>query len=94
MATARDTVTPNQKGLSWGLGTFLKFILGGAWGPGLVGELSEFFGGGKVGLTHALYISACAGFLTFLCWWMAASRHPADVQRAKEASREFEGEPE
>ncbi|MDD5169186.1 MAG: MFS transporter, partial [Syntrophales bacterium] len=73
-ATTQDVVTPNLKGLSSGTSYLAMMVLGGAWGPALVGGLSDSFGGGYQGLTYALYVSTAFGFLAAAFWWISA-RH-------------------
>ena len=48
-----DVSPPRLRATSMGANTFFAFLLGGAWGPVVMGALSDFFGGGSVGLRQA-----------------------------------------
>jgi MFS family permease len=81
-ATTQDVVTVNLKGLSSGT-SFLALVLGGVFGPVLVGGISKAFGEGYQGLSYALYVTSAFGFLAFMFWWKAASHIDADMKKVK-----------
>jgi MFS family permease len=62
-AITQDVVHPRLKGISWGMAVFTMYLLGGSWGPVLVGTLSDRLGGGAAGLQTALMIAATTGIL-------------------------------
>lgn len=80
-AVTQDVVHPRLKGISWGMTMFCMYMLGGAWGPVLVGGLSDHFGGGAAGLLTALIISSAAGFLGGVCFWLSSRYYPADCAK-------------
>lgn len=52
--------------------------------------LSDHLGGGVAGLTIALVIASCGGFLAGLFYWSASRHYPADVNRVRGAVLEIE----
>jgi MFS family permease len=83
-ATTQDVVPPKLRGLSWGLAIVSLFVLGGAWGPLLVGAISDGFGGGYKGLALGLAVAALFGFVASGLWFMSESHVERDTKRAKE----------
>ena len=76
-ATTQDVVPAKLKGLAWGTGMLALFILGGAWGPLMVGAISDANGGGYQGLSKGLAIAGLFGFLAAWMWHRTA-RHVAN----------------
>jgi MFS family permease len=84
-AVSQDVVTPDQKGMVWGLSVFFQYLLGGGWGPLLVGFISQSLGGTAQDLKIALIISACFGFAASIFLFMSAQHYPEDMDRVKGA---------
>ena len=80
-AVTQDVVHPRLKGISWGMTMFCMYMLGGAWGPLIVGALSDHLGGGVTGLQTALIITSTTGFMGGLCFWAGSKHYPADAAR-------------
>jgi MFS family permease len=78
-ATSQEVVPPQLKGLSWGAATMALFLLGGAWGPLLVGAVSDRFGGGYEGLSLGLAIAGVFGLIAAWAWFMTARHVDADT---------------
>ncbi|MEO7733326.1 MAG: MFS transporter [Kofleriaceae bacterium] len=86
-ATTQDVVPPHQKGLAWGAALVALFLLGGAWGPLLVGAVSDQLDAGYRGLALGLAITGGFGLLASAAWRVAARHVDGDVQLAKVAAR-------
>ncbi len=84
-ATSQEVVPAKLKGLSWGAATMALYLLGGAWGPLLVGAVSDSFGGGYEGLSIGLAITSAFGLVASWAWFITASHVEADT-KAVEAS--------
>jgi hypothetical protein len=56
-------------------------VLGGAWGPVVVGAISDGLGGGAEGLKAALMIVSCAGFVAAFVNWLGSRSYPADMRK-------------
>lgn len=82
-AVTQDVVHPRLKGISWGMTMFSMYILGGAWGPALVGTLSGKMGSGALGLHTALISAAATGLLSGLCFWAGSRHYPKDVAKVE-----------
>ena len=83
-ATTQDVVPPKLRGLSWGVALVSLFVLGGAWGPLLVGAVSDGFGGGYRGLALGLALAAFFGFVASWLWFRSERHVEQDTKRAKE----------
>jgi MFS family permease len=81
-ATTQDVVTPNLKGLSAGT-SFLALVLGGVFGPVMVGGISKAFGEGYKGLSYALYVTSAFGVLAAIFWWKASRHIDEDMKKVK-----------
>lgn len=84
-ATSQEVVPLKLKGLSWGAATMALFLLGGAWGPMLVGVVSDRFGGGYEGLSLGLAITGVFGLIAAWAWFMTAKHVDADTQKFGES---------
>lgn len=82
-AVTQDVVHPRLKGISWGMAMFSMYMLGGAWGPLLVGTLSDVLGGDAHALQMALLIATTTGFLGGICFFIGARHYPEDVANAE-----------
>ncbi len=82
-ATSQDVVPAKLKGLSWGAATVALYLLGGAWGPLLVGAVSDRFEGGYQGIALGLAITGAFGLIAGWAWWVTARHVEADMQAAK-----------
>ena len=78
-AVSQDVVPAAHKGLSMGMAVFAAYMFGGAWGPSVVGAISDALGGGADGLLTALLITTIAGFIAALLLWLGARTYPADM---------------
>jgi len=81
---SQDVVPAAHKGLSMGLAVFASYMLGGAWGPLVVGAISDALGGGAAGLSTALLITSVAGFLGGIILFIAAQTYPSDKAKVQE----------
>jgi MFS family permease len=82
-AVSQDVVPAAHKGLSMGMAVFAAYMFGGAWGPSVVGAISDALGGGADGLLTAFLITTIAGFIAALLFWLAARTYPADMEKVK-----------
>lgn len=76
-ATTQDVVPSHLKGMSWGAAMLALYVLGGAWGPFLVGEISDASGGGYRGLALGIGVAGLFGFVAS-CLWFVTARHVGD----------------
>jgi len=83
-AVSQDVVPAAHKGLSMGMAVFAAYMFGGAWGPSVVGAISDKLGGGADGLLTAFLFTTIAGFIAALLLWLAARTYPADMERVKQ----------
>ena len=81
---SQDIVPVAHKGLSMGLVVFAQYLFGGAWGPYVIGAVSDALGGGAQGLSLALMLSTVVGFAGGLCFIMASRTYPADAEKVKQ----------
>jgi MFS family permease len=86
MAVTQTVVTPDLKGLVWGLGVSIVMVLGGAWSPAATGYLSDWLGGESHGLALALIIVSSLGFGGFICLWRSSLHYPDDARMAEALS--------
>lgn len=84
-ATTQDVVPAHLKGLSWGGAMMALYLLGGAWGPYLVGALSDAVGGGYRGLAFGIGIAGLFGFVASRLWFITGRHVEADRLRAQRA---------
>lgn len=82
MASTQDVVRPELKGLSSGMAYLAMMLFGGAFGPAMVGALSDKFGGGYQGLTYALYVISLFGVAAAVVWWRASRYIGEDMAQA------------
>ncbi len=83
-AVSQDIVPVAHKGLSMGLVVFSQYLLGGAWGPYVIGAVSDALGGGVQGLSTAIMLSAVVGVIGAICFAIAARSYPADVEKIRQ----------
>jgi MFS family permease len=82
-AISQDVVPVAHKGLSMGLAIFAQYMFGGAWGPYVVGMVSDALGGGADGLSIAVGLCGVFGIVAGLLFLMASRTYPQDVQKVK-----------
>jgi MFS family permease len=82
-AISQDVVPVAHKGLSMGLAIFAQYMFGGAWGPYIVGAVSDALGGGAEGLSIAVALCGAFGLLAGILFLVAARTYPEDVQKVK-----------
>ena len=83
-AISQDVVPVAHKGLSMGLAIFAQYMLGGAWGPYVVGAVSDAMGGGAEGLGIAVALCGAFGLLAGVMFLVAARTYPEDSQKVKD----------
>ena len=83
-AVSQDVVPAAHKGLSMGMAVFAAYMFGGAWGPSVVGAISDALGGGSDGLLTAFLFTTIAGFIAALLLWLAARTYPADMAKVQQ----------
>lgn len=81
-AISQDVVPAAHKGFSFGLVVFFQYMLGGAWGPWVVGIMSDAFGGGASGLSLAIIIATTFGILGAGLIFMSCRSYVADAEKA------------
>lgn len=82
-ATTQDVVPARLKGLAWGAALVALFLLGGAWGPLLVGAISDHAAGGYKGLALGLAITGAFGLAASWMWFVTARHVDRDVAIAR-----------
>ncbi len=83
-AISQDVVPVAHKGLSMGLAIFAQYMLGGAWGPYIVGFVSDRLGGGAEGLGTAFMLCGLFGIAAGILFFIASRTYPADLQKVKD----------
>jgi MFS family permease len=83
-AISQDVVPVAHKGLSMGLAIFAQYMLGGAWGPYIVGAVSDGLGGGADGLSVAVMLCGGFGILAGILFLIASRTYPEDWQKVKD----------
>ncbi|MBN1376405.1 MAG: MFS transporter [Dehalococcoidia bacterium] len=81
---SQEIVPVAHKGLSMGLVVFAQYLLGGAWGPYVIGAVSDALGGGSEGLGMAVMLSAIVGLAGGICFLLASRTYPADADKVKQ----------
>ena len=79
-AITQDVVAPRLRATSLALSSNLIFLTGGAWGPTVIGSVSEHLGGGAAGLTGALLYMVPAGLLAALFFMIGLRYYAADCE--------------
>ena len=82
-AISQDVVPVAHKGLSMGLAIFAQYMLGGAWGPYIVGFVSDRLGGGAEGLGIAIMLCGLFGIAAGILFFVASRTYPEDLQKVK-----------
>jgi len=82
-AISQDVVPVAHKGLSMGLAIFAQYMLGGAWGPYIVGFVSDKLGGGAEGLGMAIMLCGLFGIVAGILFFVASRTYPEDLQKVK-----------
>lgn len=83
--TINADVTPRrQRSTSAGMQVLFTFLCGGAWGPVIIGALSDSMGGGASGLVKAGFILTLAGALSCIAFLVASRSYPADSERVSD----------
>ena len=85
-ATTQDVVPVRLRGLSWGAAVVALYLLGGAWGPLLVGAISDRVAEGYVGLAVGLAVTGAFGLVAGWLWWIAARHVDRDTAVARSAA--------
>jgi MFS family permease len=83
-AISQDVVPVAHKGLSMGLAIFAQYMLGGAWGPYIVGAFSDWMGGGADGLSMAVMLCGLFGIAAGILFFVASRTYPEDLQKVKD----------
>ena len=82
-ALTQDVVTPERKGMAFGMNTFSMYVLGGGWAPIAIGYVSDMMGGGGNGLKWALIIAGGGGILGAAALWIASRTYLADMEKVR-----------
>jgi MFS family permease len=82
-ALTQDVVTPDRKGMAFGMNTFSMYVLGGGWAPIVIGYVSDLFGGGARGLKWALMIASVGGILAALALFVASKTYLEDLNKVR-----------
>lgn len=80
-AVSQDVAPARHKGLSMGMAVFSAYMFGGAWGPSVVGIISDALGGGANGLLMAMLFLSIAGFTAGIILWLAARTYEVDMKK-------------
>jgi MFS family permease len=83
-AISQDVVPVAHKGLSMGLAIFAQYMLGGAWGPYIVGAVSDRLGGGADGLSMAVMLCGLFGIVAGILFFVASRTYPEDLQKVQD----------
>ncbi len=83
-AISQDVVPVAHKGLSMGLAVFAQYMLGGAWGPYIVGIVSDRLGGGTQGLSIAVMLCGIFGIVAAVLFFIASRTYPEDLKKVKD----------
>lgn len=83
-AISQDVVPVAHKGLSMGLAIFAQYMLGGAWGPYVVGAVSDALGGGAEGLSMGIMMCGLFGITAGFLFLIASRTYPEDLRRVKD----------
>jgi len=83
-AISQDVVPVAHKGLSMGLAVFAQYMLGGAWGPYIVGAVSDALGGGAEGLGMGIMMCGVFGIVAGILFLIASRTYPEDLQKVKD----------
>jgi MFS family permease len=83
-AISQDVVPVAHKGLSMGLAIFAQYMLGGAWGPYIVGAVSDGMGGGADGLSTAVMLCGLFGIVAGILFFVASRTYPEDLQKVQD----------
>ncbi|MBN1664371.1 MAG: MFS transporter [Deltaproteobacteria bacterium] len=83
-AISQDVVPVAHKGLSMGLAVFAQYMLGGAWGPYVVGAVSDTLGGGADGLGMGVMMCGIFGIVAGILFLIASRTYPEDLQKVKD----------
>jgi MFS family permease len=80
-ATSQDVVSAKMRGLAWGAGIMVAFLIGGTLGPIIVGKVADITGGGYQGLAKGFLVVGLFGLIGSWCWFMAARHVESDKQK-------------
>ena len=93
-AITQDVVAPRLRATSLALSSNLIFLTGGAWGPTVIGSVSEHLGGGAAGLTGALLYMVPAGLQAALFFIIGLRYYASDCEGiVEEVLAEEQGRP-
>jgi MFS family permease len=81
-----DIVPVAHRAMSVSLGLVAQYVLGGAWGPYVIGAISDAWGGGGTGLSNALLICCAVGVIGAICFIMGAKDYASDAGKVKHES--------
>jgi MFS family permease len=84
-ATTQEVVPAKLKGLAWGTGILISYLLGGMLGPIVVGAVSDAAGGGYKGLALGIVVAGLFALIGTWCWFRTARHVESDMKKAQEA---------
>jgi MFS family permease len=76
----QDVAPPKYRATALAIGGNMVFILGGAWGPVIVGALSDSWGGTAQGLQYALLAILPLGLISIIICFIGAKYYPSDCE--------------
>jgi MFS family permease len=82
-ALTQDMVTPERKGIAFGMNTSSMYLLGGGWAPIVIGYVPDVLGRGVQGLKGALMIAGCGGLLVSAALLIASRTYLEDMEKVK-----------
>jgi len=76
----QDVAPPKHRATALAIGGNMVFIMGGAWGPVVVGALSDFWGGSAQSLRHALLAVMPAALVAIIIFLIGSKYYPSDCE--------------
>jgi MFS family permease len=86
-----DVTQPKLRAVTLGMSSLVSAVLGGAWGPLIVGVLSDAFGGRLYGITRGGLIAVVSGPLAALFFFIASRSYPEDSGKISDEVRAVSG---
>jgi len=89
MSTIQSLVVPNMRATASAINLFVVNMIGLGLGPLIIGYLNDRFAAeyGDEGIRYSLVIMGAIGGLASIAFYLASRNLPADLARAREASR-------
>lgn len=81
LTVVADVSPPKSRSTAGGFQNFIVYGFGAAWGPVVIGALSDSYGGGAFGLQKAGLILCVIGLLSALMYWLGSRYYADDSDR-------------